>query len=210
MESIVDLTHRIDGATLPYPGDPAPVFESAAQIDSDECRVTKATLATHTGTHVDAPAHVMSAGRSLTDYPLDAFFGTACLVDVRDCAGTVDASVLEGISKRDWLLVCTGQSLKWGTSSYFRDGPVFTEAFVRRAAELVRKGIALDCSGFDVEGVRLHRIWFAATDALIVENLADMEHLLGRTILRFAAFPMKIDAVDGAPVRALTELRIEE
>ena len=41
-------------------------------------------------------------------------------------------------------------------------------------------------------------------------TLADMEHLLGRTILRFAAFPMKIDAVDGAPVRALTELRIEE
>lgn len=154
--SVVDLSHVVDNATKPYPGDPAPRLDTAADITHDGCCVTKISLATHTGTHVDAAAHVMHGGKRLGDYPLTAFSGSARVADLRGL-GEVDATALDGIEPCDWLLLCTGQSEKWGSDAYFGTEPRFTETFVKAAAKIARKGIGLDCSGLDREGVALHR-----------------------------------------------------
>lgn len=75
--SVVDLSHVVDNGTKPYPGDPAPRLDTAADITHDGCCVTRISLATHTGTHVDAEAHVIHGGKRLGDYPLTAFSGLA-------------------------------------------------------------------------------------------------------------------------------------
>lgn len=201
-EIFLDLTHRISGATLPYPGDPPPEFGAVSQLPADECRVTRLTMATHTGTHVDAPAHVVQTGKSLADYGLEDFFGQACVVDLRGHAGLIDESALDQVRACDWLLLCTGLSARWGAPEYFTEGPEFTAAFVAKAARLTRKGVGLDCAGLDRDGVTLHREWFANGGELIVENLNALETVLGRNVLQFAAVPMSIEAADGAPVRA--------
>ncbi len=203
----IDLTHRVGAGTLPYPGDPAPLFRQAAGIAADGCLVTQFSLASHTGTHVDAPAHVLSDGKAFCDFDLEDFCGTACLLDVRSAAGPVGERFLDGVCACDWLLICTGMSSRWGKEDYFTTGPVFEEAFVRRAAQLTRKGAGLDCAGWDRSGVALHRGWFESQGGLIVENLCALEKILCRRILEFAALPVKIDARDGAPVRAFVRVQ---
>lgn len=203
--SVVDLSHVVDNATKPYPGDPAPRLDTAADITHDGCCVTKISLATHTGTHVDAAAHVMHGGKRLGDYPLTAFSGSARVADLRGL-GEVDATALDGIEPCDWLLLCTGQSEKWGSDAYFGTEPRFTETFVKAAAKIARKGIGLDCSGLDREGVALHRLWFLSGGGLMVENLTGLEMLLTEPRILFAAYPLKLAADDGAPVRAVAML----
>lgn len=203
--SVVDLSHVVDNGTKPYPGDPAPRLDTAADITHDSCCVTRISLATHTGTHVDAEAHVIHGGKCLGDYPLTAFSGLARVADLRGLS-MVDVSALDSIESCDWLLLCTGQSEKWGSEEYFGTEPLFTEAFVKAAARIARKGIGLDCSGLDREGVALHQLWFSSGGGLMVENLTDLEMLLSESRILFAAYPLKLAAVDGAPVRAVAML----
>ena len=200
--SVVDLSHVVDNGTKPYPGDPAPRLDTAADITHDSCCVTRISLVTHTGTHVDAEAHVIHGGKRLGDYPLTAFSGLARVADLRGLS-VVDASALDSIESCDWLLLCTGQSEKWGSEEYFGTEPLFTEAFVKAAARIARKGIGLDCSGLDREGVALHRL---SGGGLMVENLTDLEMLLSESRILFAAYPLKLAAGDGAPVRAVAML----
>lgn len=102
--SVVDLSHVVDNGTKPYPGDPAPRLDTAADITHDGCCVTRISLATHTGTHVDAEAHVIHGGKRLGDYPLTAFSGLARVADLRGLS-VVDASALDSIESCDWLLL---------------------------------------------------------------------------------------------------------
>ncbi len=203
--SVVDLSHVVDNGTKSYPGDPAPRLDTAADITHDSCCVTRISLVTHTGTHVDAEAHVIHGGKRLGDYPLTAFSGLARVADLRGLS-VVDASALDSIESCDWLLLCTGQSEKWGSEEYFGTEPLFTEAFVKTAARIARKGIGLDCSGLDREGVALHCVWFSSGGGLMVENLTDLEMLLSESRILFAAYPLKLAAGDGAPVRAVAVL----
>lgn len=78
MSSVVDLTHPIEAHTLPYPGDPAPALRAVASVTSDGFALTQVTLTTHTGTHMDAAAHVIEGGRALREYPPEDFMGRAC------------------------------------------------------------------------------------------------------------------------------------
>ena len=43
---VVDLSHTIDSATKPYPGDPVPCLETVADIKHDGCSVATETLVT--------------------------------------------------------------------------------------------------------------------------------------------------------------------
>lgn len=94
---VADLSHVVDNATKPYPGDPAPRLETEADNTHDDCCVTRISMATHTGTHIDAAAHVMHGGKRLGDYPLTAFSGSARVADLRGL-GEVDATALDGSS----------------------------------------------------------------------------------------------------------------
>lgn len=66
------------------------------------------------------------------------------------------------------------------------------------------KGIGIDAISIDpIDSFELpmHRIVLGA-GLVIVENLTNLEGLIGRTF-RFAALPLKYENADGAPVRAV-------
>ena len=206
MSSVVDLTHPIEAHTLPYPGDPAPALRAVASVTSDGFALTQVTLTTHTGTHMDAAAHVIEGGRALREYPPEDFMGRACVLDVRALTEPITEEALVGVGPCDWLLVLTEQSGLWGTLAYFAETPLFDASFVRAAAGIARKGLGLDCPGLDRDGVALHRTWFEAGGGLIVENLTGLERLIGAASIAFTALPLRLAAADGAPVRAMARL----
>jgi kynurenine formamidase len=63
----------------------APVrVELGATHEKDGWRLEMLTLASHTGSHVDAPLHKLAGGASLDDIPLERFVGRAFVADLRD------------------------------------------------------------------------------------------------------------------------------
>ncbi len=61
-EKAVDLTHELHNGMPIYSGDPAPSFVSYATLEKSGVNLTKLTLGSHTGTHIDAPRHFIPDG----------------------------------------------------------------------------------------------------------------------------------------------------
>ena len=66
-----------------YPGTEPPILEEANTITRDGFAEKKLSLFSHTGTHMDAPAHMIPNGRTLDSYPVEEFFGRAVMLDLR-------------------------------------------------------------------------------------------------------------------------------
>lgn len=57
---IIDISLPIGPDTPVWPGDPPVIVEPVARVrDGDPADVSRLTLGTHTGTHVDPPAHFL-------------------------------------------------------------------------------------------------------------------------------------------------------
>jgi kynurenine formamidase len=65
LSKIHDLTRPISQDMLVYPGDPQPKFDPHATIKDNKVNVTKITLGSHTGTHVDALWHFLQEGSGI-------------------------------------------------------------------------------------------------------------------------------------------------
>lgn len=60
---IIDLTHFISEDMPVYPGTLGPEFLPGSTYEKDGFKETVITMFTHTGTHMDPPAHLYAGGR---------------------------------------------------------------------------------------------------------------------------------------------------
>jgi kynurenine formamidase len=205
-----DLSHEF-GTGLPYPGDPAASVSEHATMAADGYRVTELGGSTHSGTHVDAPSHLLADGASLGAFAPEEFRFDAHIVDCTDC-GEREPIPAARIPETDanLLVFHTGFAARWGDESYF-DHPYLTEAAAERCAT---QGCAVgldaaspdptpteNASGDEPEGYPAHRALLGA-DCLLLENLADLSGLPERVTVH--AHPLPVDA-DGAPARVVAE-----
>ena len=204
----VDLSHRIETGMTVYPGDPSVSVEPHATHARDGYRVSAAQLGSHTGTHIDAPAHVIADGRTLDTYSIDRFTFDAVRVD---CTGLSDREPITAADvpeeAADIAVFWTGWSAHWGTDRY-REHPYLT---ADAAAACAERGYAVgvdtlspdptpaNIAESEPSGLPAHHALLGA-DNLIVENLCNLERTSDRFELR--AYPVKLGR-DGAPVRAV-------
>ena len=180
-----DLTHPVADGMMVYPGDPAVHLAPALELERDGAAVTALELGSHTGTHVDAPAHtVAGAGEGST-------VGVEQLGELPDAVPPI-------------VVVDTGWWRRFGSERALRHPALAADA----ARELVARGMrvlavdtlspdptdAAGTSSFPVHGIVL------GADGLIVENVTNLEGLPDR--VRVGFFPLRL-AGDGAPVRAV-------
>ena len=83
---VIDLTHTIQADMPVYPGTEPPRFEPANSYERDGFKETKLTMFTHTGTHMDPPAHLFAGRTTLDRFPPEQFIGRALVIDCRDLA----------------------------------------------------------------------------------------------------------------------------
>lgn len=203
---LLDLSRVIADGMPAYPGDP--VAELAPADAQEPWRVSRLTLGSHTGTHVDAAAHYVSGGRTIDQYELERFVVEAVVVPVR--AGR-DAAVgwaaLEPALPRDLadraVLLHTGWDRHWDDEE--REHHPY---LARDACEgLVAAGVGLvgtDALNVDATAgatTHAHAVLLGA-DVLIVENLTGLAALTPGRPCRCAFVPLKIDGGDGSPIRA--------
>jgi arylformamidase len=168
---------------------------------------------THAGTHADAPLHVDPAGAGIDALPLDAFAGSAVVVDVGGGSGPIgpgeieaalatalqDGSDSAGDGSAERLLLATGCDWSAGFPARFR---ALDPAAAAWCAERELRLLGTDAPSVDpLESQTLdaHHALFGAGVA-ILESLALAGIEPGR--YEFVAFPLRWVGADAAPVRA--------
>ena len=208
---VIDLTHVIAADMPVYPGTQPPRLESANTYEANGFKETLLTMYSHTGTHMDPPAHLFPGRTTLDQFPVSQFVGRALVIDCRDlpegAAITMDRVRPYGDKARqaDFLLFNTGWDARWGTDAYFGDYPCVDDQVLDYILAREYKGIGFDVIGLDPiadENLTRHKRLFREKDILNIENLKNL-HLCGSDLFSFGCFPLKWEGSDGAPVRAM-------
>ncbi len=208
MARIIDLTHVVTNAMPVFPGDPEVIIRPSALGAEKQYLVSKVTIGTHTGTHVDAPRHLMPQGISVDQLDIGSLIGWAQVLDLprkSECSeiGVSDLRAFEKqIGEGSRLLLCTGWGKYFGQPRYFTDFPGISE----EAAEwLASRRIGLlgieQPSTHPVKHRQTHEI-LLSRGVVLVESLANLQELtMNRVYL--IVLPLKLLGADGAPARVV-------
>jgi len=206
---VVDLSHPITADMPVYPGDPQPSLDVASTLDGIGYVTRRITFGSHTGTHMDAPAHMIADGRTLDAYPVGHFIGSAVALDLVAYSGlTIELAALlpyqEVITGCAFLLLNTGWHRYWGKDRYFIDYPVLSVDAALWLSGLGLRGVGVDTVSVDGAASTAYAVHhaFLSRETVIIENLTNLDALPG-VRFTFVAFPLRIDRADGAPVRAV-------
>ena len=77
----IDLSHPISNDMTTYPSDPNVSIVREKEIHFARSLLHRFTMGTHTGTHLDAPAHIIPDGKTIDLFPLSKYAGTAIKVN---------------------------------------------------------------------------------------------------------------------------------
>ena len=88
---VIDLTHTIHESMPVYPGTEPPKFLPANSYEKDGFKETLLTMFTHTGTHMDPPAHLFAGRTTLDRFPPEQFIGKALVID---CVGLAEGAAI--------------------------------------------------------------------------------------------------------------------
>ncbi len=208
MTEWIDVSVAIRHGMVHWPDNPPIVVERVMdQEHGDAANVSKISLGVHTGTHVDAPVHFDDKGKGVDAIPLDALFGAARVIAIKDkkhvtVAELQDANVKAG----ERILFKTRNSpAAWKKSPEFVKDAVHISIEAARwlaSREVRTVGIDyLSVGGFAAgNGVEVHHALIDA-GVWIIEGLDLSKVPEGPCDL--ICLPIKIAGSDGAPARAL-------
>lgn len=205
---VIDLTHLIYPGMPVFPGTEQPIFQKANTLEKDGFQEAKITMYSHTGTHLDAPAHMLSNAPFLDDFEIDKFIGKAIIIDFSNIKGRViDIDRLrpyeEKLKNVEFMIIKTGWSNYWGDEKYYQDFPSLSEESAKWLTQFDLKGIGIDAISIDnikTISFEVHKL-LLASNILIIENLTNLDSI-SQEYFTLSIMPLKNERADGSPVRA--------
>jgi kynurenine formamidase len=216
---IIDLSIPIDAATPVSPGEPEPRVSTAATLAADGYNASRLELGSHSGTHCDAPYHVLANGLRLEELPLERFVGPGVLVDALDLEPRTplgwdrlaphEADLQPGAI----VLLRTGWAARRHHPTYLEHPYLDGDACARLLSLGVRT-IGIDAPSLDETlpadsdraARRCHQA-VARAGGVIVENLTNLGALEGLKHPLVSVLPLHIPGADGAPTRAVAMIQ---
>jgi arylformamidase len=206
MKAWIDVTVPLRNGMVRWPGDPPIKIERIHDLDrGDNNTISSLSLGSHTGTHMDAPAHFIRGGAGIDKMPLDAVIGKARVIEIKDAECIRPAELASHrIRRGERILFKTHNSSNaWKTDT-------FIENFVFLSSEtadfLVKRGVRtvgidyLSVGGYKHNGSEVHKLLLGA-GIWIIEGL-DLSRIKPGTY-NLICLPLKLDRGDGAPARAI-------
>ncbi|MCI0445646.1 cyclase family protein [bacterium] len=202
---IYDISVDVQMGMPTYPGDAKYKSRKLKSIEQDGYEIHRLTLGNHTGTHVDAPAHFIEGGTTITELPLDILNGRARVVEIFDKEKVGLQEIQKLQLENDFrILLKTRNSSLWEKKKRFQKNYVY---------------LTLDAAKY-LAGNDIKLIGF---DYLSLEKFGDSEHpvhryLLGNQVIiveglnlsaveegeyEMCCLPMKLAGLDGAPARVI-------
>lgn len=208
---IIDISVGISPDTMIYPGDPETVIESVSSIDVDGYAVSRVSFGTHTGTHVDAPSHIIEGGSSIDRIPIESFVGEAIVLDLSNAGTDISGDDLElafeqsggsGVNGAQVLLIKTCSSIHRNTG----DNPLHAQKCLQSGAgswimEHGFRTVGVDTLSVDISPSLDNHRSFLEGGVIIVENLDLTEVDPG--LYHFICLPLKLENCEASPSRVI-------
>ncbi len=220
--TVIDISTSISPFTKIFPGDPEPVIESICTLEDKGCVVSRLSFGSHTGTHVDAPSHILSNGISVDKLKLESLMGMALILDYSSLEGPLTSDLLEKafqdarVSEEISILLLKTKNysrkrkgfedINYQNHDYV--GEKFDSTYLDESAaswivEKKFKTIGIDSFSID----SFHSKILSAHRILLSGNVNIVEclelSLVDVGVYFFLCLPLKIENCDGAPARAL-------
>ncbi|MBN1624738.1 MAG: cyclase family protein [Clostridia bacterium] len=178
-----------------------PRREIMAKYNESEMNESRIFMDLHTGTHIDAPFHMIDKGETIETMDIGRLIGKAMVLDLTD--------VMDGITKSDLVKksINSGSFILFKTKNSFSEDfdPEFiylTEDGAGYLRDLKIRGVGTDALGIERSqpGHETHKI-LLGNGIIIIEGL----RLAGIDEGEFMmyALPLRIKGGDGAPARVI-------
>lgn len=205
---MIDLSHPIAAGMPVYPGAKPPTLTTISTVATHGCKEKRISINSHTGTHIDAPAHMLVDGKNLDGMSIEQFIGPACVIDAsRLNKPTLESADLEPhrqiISQSEFVLLRTDHAKAWGREAYFDGYPALSAEAAQWLSGFRLKGFGVDAISVDPadsEDFPVHKT-LLTKGMILIENLTQL-HLLPTAGWIFSCLPLKVADADGSPVRA--------
>lgn len=206
---IIDLSHEISEHMTVFGGIEKPEITRKYTVEKDGFKLHELKINSHTGTHVDAPAHMIVGMKNVDDFSLNQFYGLGLMLKVNQFANSeIPLDFLKKyenqIRKIEFLILNSGWHKKWKTAEYQVNYPILSQESAQWLTQFRLKGIGLDTISIDPtdsQNAPLHHIILGA-GFLIIENLANLD-ALPESGFQFQCLPLKVDKADGSTSRAV-------
>ena len=195
-----------------YPGDPSPSFKKYSTLQKNGVNLTKITMGSHTGTHLDAPRHFIRNGIGIDQIPPHRLIGEAYVADLSEKpigSGITSKDLrrkLEGkIARDDIVILYTGCSNHWGEESINRRYTYLADDAADYLASKSVRAVGIDflsVEKFNAPKPVVHKK-LLGKGIFIIESLSSaVKPFLGKRVLMIC-MPIKLQDGDGAPSRVV-------
>ncbi|MFC4183186.1 cyclase family protein [Saccharococcus thermophilus] len=170
-------------------------------VTNDYVTESRIDMDVHTGTHIDAPLHMVKGGDTFETISLDRLVGPCKLFDlthVNDKITKDDIAALD-IQENDFVLFKTKNSLEDAFNFEFI---YVAEDAARYLADQKVRGVGIDALGIErsQQGHPTHKTLFSA-GVIVIEGLRLKDVPEGSYFM--VAAPLKLVGTDAAPARVL-------
>ncbi len=203
--TLVDLSVVVNEDTPAYPGDPKIKIDVTGVFEKDTYNDHLVAFDVHSsGTHIDAPWHMVEGGKTLDQIQIEQFIGRGRLIKLENKTFSLEAVKLAGIDMSDIVLFHSGMSDIYGKDEYYSNRPEMSEEIAHYLVDKKVKMIGVDMCSPDDKPFPVHGILLSA-GVLIIENLTNLAGLEGKEFTVYA-LPIKLQ-LDGAPARVIAEVK---
>jgi kynurenine formamidase len=153
--TLIDLSHPFGSHTPVFPGYKDIDIRRGARHASHGVMTQRVVAVLHTGTHVNAPIHLIPGGPSLAELPLALFFGSGVVLDVpKGRWELIEPADLEAggpaVEPGDIVLIKTGWHHFYSDSQrYFGEGPGLSVAAAQWLLDRGAKLVGIDTATVD-------------------------------------------------------------
>lgn len=185
---IYDISQEIFFCKV-YPGDPKPEKKTlCATAKGDLYNLTAISMCAHNGTHIDAPFHFLSDGKTVEQIGLDVFVGDCYVAchngDIMAAEASAILQKAEGIPR---ILIAGEATITEEAAEVFAN------------AGICLLGNESQTVGPENAPMQVHKI-LLSKDVALLEGINLTEIKEGRYFL--SAAPLNLAGADGAPCRA--------
>lgn len=186
---IYDLTLPMHSGMDIYEGDPTYLLLSHSIIKDNGYAVSKLGMGTHTGTHVDMPAHFLENAKTVDNFTLDKFIGNCIALPlcIRENELCIKDNDIHLVHEQNIVILYAPCDLQISQS--------VCDILITKDI----KAVGINRPSIDSDGT-LHRK-FLSSDIVIFENLNFSESLLYKHGT-FHGVPLYLENADASPVRA--------
>jgi len=188
---LIDISQEVFSCCV-FPGDPQPVRQRTLSTENgDICNLTSFSMCAHNGTHIDAPYHFLSGGKTVDEMGLLPFVGDCFVarhngdVTPEDAAAILEKARAAGAAAR---ILIGGNAVVTAEA-----------ARVFAAAGILLLGNESQTVGPPDAPKEVHLILLGA-EVVLLEGIVLRNVPEGRYFL--SAAPLNLGGCDGAPCRA--------